>query len=376
MTSHGWHLPTYTLLFLGLFAHPGLKWSVDAWIKRRCPRYLFGTKPIGLASTGLARNLILISAVYILFAAGFSKISESGLEWVDGRSLGTYLHLISSPKFELGQWLFSGLQEHSSIRSLLSMATLLIELLSPLALLTIFNQRLRLGVFFGAAIMHTVIYLLMIPNYFAHMLCYFLCINWKTAIFKAKEEDETVSLQYIQLSSAICGALILALTFTLANKKEAYPFSDIPMYSTYFTPSRVNNFAYNDFVDLSFLRRVSNSYNNTKKPWMTKFILGHHMRIRIIQNGKERILNPKRDDFIGRGNPRFLSTRMATFLMHDLKNLPAPTPINELVHYKGMLHDFLANVILKKLGGESVELYYITNDEITLIASVVKQNDQ
>ena len=117
---------------------------------------------------GAARKLVLISAIYSLLAGGLAKVRANGLTFLTGEKVCR--HIMAQKQFGLwptaATWLVSG--DGAKIRcQVLSAATLLIELGSPLVL---FAPRWLMPLCVIAAIgFHIGIGLFMIPKFFTHV---------------------------------------------------------------------------------------------------------------------------------------------------------------------------------------------------------------
>lgn len=168
--THRWYMVMYSLLALSL-AVRNTKWSVDYHLAKRFAWY---PKPptSGIGSTGFARKLILLFAVFTLFAGGVSKMLCSGPAWMDGRSLQ---YQISSTSNAHLTWLYEFLIHNLWACTLLSVATMVLELGAIFAL---FSRLARHIVVAGASLFHIGIFLVMDPVYWYQMWCYTLLVDW------------------------------------------------------------------------------------------------------------------------------------------------------------------------------------------------------
>src|SRR5206468_813564 len=162
-----WHLPVYALVALAL-SPPSPTLSIDRVWARRAPRVgrWLGVRPEG-GGVSIARTLVLVAAVGMLFSSGIAKLLDAGPAWVDGHSLSAYLSWSWQHSLP-PRWpaLAHLLLRHPALLTALSAVTLAIELGAVGALV---GRRLRHATLAAAAAMHVVIALTMLPLFIAHL---------------------------------------------------------------------------------------------------------------------------------------------------------------------------------------------------------------
>ena len=99
-TGHSWYVAIVAMVVLGL-THRPTAWSLDGVLARRWRRYPFGRGERDTSAVGL--KLILIYAVFTLFAGGCAKLLEAGWRWMDGESIRYYLIEHGAPKGAIGR---------------------------------------------------------------------------------------------------------------------------------------------------------------------------------------------------------------------------------------------------------------------------------
>lgn len=265
--THRWYLVMYSLLALSL-AVRNTKWSVDYHLAKRFAWYP-KTSASGIGSTGFARKLILLFAVFTLFAGGVSKMLCSGPAWMDGRSLQYQISSTSNPNLT---WLSEFLVRNLWACTLLSVATMVLELGAISAL---FSRLARHIVVVGASLFHIGIFLVMDPVYWYQMWCYILLVDWgrieahikgrayipdesgavgsaPTGNLEPEAGSDAIggsdstngswpvpeSIQPLRRGSGAGNAALLAATcicilllFVMILQIEWWPFSHIPMYA-------------------------------------------------------------------------------------------------------------------------------------------------
>jgi hypothetical protein len=241
--------------------------------------------------------MILLLAVYILFAAGVTKLIQSGPAWMDGVSLYFYLEHHNHPSTPIGKWLLGVLLQHPSYVTCLAVATVCFELAILAAL---FFPRTRWLLFLAACGFHIGIYLLMYPRYFEQMVVYLLVVPWE--IFRVKPwRERCVMLLGFRSPPApsslsklprplvrfglvsFAGVTVLVLTGTIALQREWFPLTHVPMYSSYVSNERIGAIAREEFGSLAGLARVAARIQNEDLPWWSKYEIGN----RIVVYGYE-----------------------------------------------------------------------------------------
>lgn len=289
-TGHGLHLPMYTLIVLALYTRPGA-FSLDAWIARRWPKYPFAPRA-HVDATGLARYLILILAVYTLFAGGLSKSMVAGFGWLDGETLQVYLTHMNKPKGAVGQWMLDTVLDHRWLAAILATWTVLLELGSILA---VFWRRARVPVLLSAGVFHIGIYLMMYPRYFPQMCVYLIPFHWGGVVGRvrplfgrllAPPEHPVPTLPpgpgHRMRNVAFAGAVITTLVFFIVRQREWYPFTHVPMYSDHLTASHYAGHAVADFDHVAGLQRVSAAYDQGRQGWFFTFWIPERVELRGV----------------------------------------------------------------------------------------------
>lgn len=296
-TGHTWHLPMYTLLILGFLAKPD-KWSIDYYLSKKFKWYPFKVSEVDRTS-GFARKLVLIFAMYTLFAGGLAKLFYGGLAWLNGSSLLYYLSHFNNPKWMIGNIMNETVLTFSFITILLSIWTVLLELGSFSA---IFNKKIRLFIIVNAWAFHIGIYFLMLPKYFPQMVCYLLIINWSLfnfsyirSIFKGSilspflqknnsipknEAGKPIKVMTIFVSSLVG----LLLVFSIAFKIESFPLTYIPMYSTYLSEEKFDSHPWDEFESQNGLYRILDECSVEQYPWFLKFYLPRRIQVEAVSS--------------------------------------------------------------------------------------------
>ncbi|MEX2347243.1 MAG: hypothetical protein WD604_16590 [Balneolaceae bacterium] len=296
-TGHDWHLPMYSLIFLGLFSKND-RWSADYWLAARFNWYPFNDFTPDKYG-GLARKLILVTTVFILFAGGIAKLFTGGFDWLNGESLYYYLVEFNEPSTAIGPLLLDFFLENRWIITILSVWTVLLELGS---LWVLFRKKWRLFYVINLWAFHIGIYLLMFPRYFPSMICYLLIVNWRytynylyqlygryvgklplgrkislllleTEPVKRHPENNTKLI----FPSAIGVVFIVTIIFRI----ETFPLTYVPMYSTVLTEEKIGSFNRSDFNNLETLTSVAEQYSNGYQPWYLMFYYPRNIEIRL-----------------------------------------------------------------------------------------------
>lgn len=176
------HTDMITILVLAVFmlSRCGDSWSLDRVLKRKFSgkqARVAGDVPLSGEYTWPIRMAWVI-LVSIFFAAGISKLRNSGLEWVFSDNLAVmmikvnYLAYIGYPPL-LNWGLYLG--QHVWLCQLLAGLVLLLELLSPLALL---SRRARRIIAPGLVGMLFAFLLLFMPGFVELFVCQLFWVPW------------------------------------------------------------------------------------------------------------------------------------------------------------------------------------------------------
>lgn len=232
-TNHRYYFPVYTIVACA-FAGPafGHALSLDAVIAERFPGYwLAPQSPLAapLAWSGFARKLVVVSGVALLFLGAVSKLRNSGLRWMDGKTLAFYV----SGQSGAWPWLKRQIQRSPALAIALSVGTIGLELGGVIAL---FVPAARLPIAVAAVGLHLGIWLTMAPRYFPSLPCYVLwvCWPWEAPATVAAEPSGT-----LVAASLLATAFWAWALFTVVwQRREGWPLSCVPMYSFYRSPQQ------------------------------------------------------------------------------------------------------------------------------------------
>jgi hypothetical protein len=294
--NHTWDVPMAALLALGFLCRPD-RWSFDYAISRHFPNWPF-TPPGELAGdlSSYARKLVLLFAVYTLFAGGVAKMWSGGPSWMDVQSLLYYLANSGVPRTSLGPLLLAFLIDHPGVVTGLSIWVVGLELGSLSAL---FLARLRWPVIVNAWAFHLGIFFVMPPKYWPQMVCYLIVVEWSVftaakrphlvaslsgwglpARETAEELLPSLSVQRAVVISSL-GICVLLLD-TLVSQREWFPLTNVPMYSSYNSPERIGPFSRDLYASMAGLREVAaGTANNAALPHGTN----NELRKRLVLFG-------------------------------------------------------------------------------------------
>ncbi len=169
------HSETVPVLVLGILAvsRCGEALSLDRWRRNRATGATGALPPPSPEFTWPIR-LAWLLMVTVFAAAGFGKLRGSGLEWVTSDTMRNLLvrhHYTHVPPLDLGL----RLAEWPGVCHALAAATLVLEVLCPLALI---SRRLRLPLMFGLLGMQVGILLLMGIDFRPYFPCYAVWVPW------------------------------------------------------------------------------------------------------------------------------------------------------------------------------------------------------
>jgi hypothetical protein len=227
-TNHRYYFPVYTIVACA-FAAPafGHEFSLDAVIAERFPGYwLAPASPLAapLARSGFARKLVVVSGVALLFLGAVSKLRNSGLRWMDGKTLAFYVSGTSGA----WPWLKRQIQRSPALAVTLSVGTIVLELGCVVALCV---PATRLPIALAAIGLHLGIWLTMAPRYFPSLPCYGLWVCWPGEAPATVAAEPTGTLVAASLLATAFWAW--ALFTVVGQRREGWPLSCVPMYSFY-----------------------------------------------------------------------------------------------------------------------------------------------
>ncbi|MGE5701934.1 MAG: hypothetical protein ACM32O_05350, partial [Clostridia bacterium] len=281
-TNHRWMLPVYVLLAASL-VNLNSSYSLDAWIAERYAGYWFAPDTDGIASTGMLRFLTLLLVVFTLFSGGVSKLRYAGLRWMDGESLRFF---ISRPDAGACSWLKNRLKNSPRSCRWLSIATIVLELGSPLALL--YDQAL-IPLIVGALLFHLGIWLTMNPNYLPQSWCYLLCLN---GMGDLSVSSASASAFQCPSNTALLLLVILVVILVIVALRgiEWWPLTCIPMYGFYRGPYQ--QWSFEHVLDLPQMHQLGLEYRKSRLPypisWSEKWVA---VQVKS-KEGKTRELRP------------------------------------------------------------------------------------
>jgi predicted DCC family thiol-disulfide oxidoreductase YuxK len=172
---HQEHILIFSFLIMA-FARCGDAWSVDALIRKARSGAIQKSPMLSGEYTWPIRMIwVVIALTY--FAAGFSKLRHSGLDWIHSDTMSYFLtsrYYYSSDADPLTSW---GLvmARGTIMPRLLAASGMFFELALPIAL---FSRRSRWLLVPGVAGMQFGIAALMGPNFYQMILCQLLWVPW------------------------------------------------------------------------------------------------------------------------------------------------------------------------------------------------------
>ncbi|WP_437733197.1 hypothetical protein [Sorangium sp. So ce1335] len=225
--NHSTHSALYALFAL-CFSVSNDAFSLDAWLSERMPWPRL-VAPGSVLESGFARELLLISFVYVMFAGGVAKLRNGGKAWFTGKMLRFYMD--ESVAFARSPWVSKQLRSRPHLCQALAGLTVVIEMSGVLSLVF---PRLTPYVVLGWIGLHVGILLVMAPAYWVQMWCYMLLIDWGSLLGiggatpwvpAATDRGAMTTL------TAFTGLYCLTLLIVLLRRYEEWPFTSVPMYS-------------------------------------------------------------------------------------------------------------------------------------------------
>jgi glucosyl-dolichyl phosphate glucuronosyltransferase len=159
------------------FSRAGDAWSVDAVIRGARG----GGRPKWSAEYRWPVQLVLVALSFVFFAAGFAKITRTGLEWITSEHLGLLLNRVqyhisdADPVVDWGVAIAS----MPGAASLMALTTIFVETAYPIAL---FSRRLRLPMILAGIGLIVGIRLLMGPTFEHFLLINAFWVPWGRVI--------------------------------------------------------------------------------------------------------------------------------------------------------------------------------------------------
>ena len=280
-TGHSWYVAIVAMVVLGL-THQPTAWSLDGMLARRWRRYPFGRGERDTSAVGL--KLILIYAVFTLFADGCAKLLEAGWRWMDGESVRFYLIQHGAPKGAIGRALTDLVLDHMWVAVAISVLAVVVELG---ALLTLFAPGVRLLYFAVlAAGFHLATYLLMLPEFFPQLVTYVLLVEWARVEWRrpwvrrpaAVTTSGRTSSAPLAIATVAMAAVVLGAS--IAGRIEWYPLTNIPMYSSYVNGEEISGLPIETFGDEARLCAEANALRSRTRPWYARFYVADRLLLR------------------------------------------------------------------------------------------------
>jgi glycosyltransferase involved in cell wall biosynthesis len=159
------------------FSRAGDAWSVDAVIRGARG----GVRPKWSGEYRWPVQLVLVALSFVFFAAGFAKITRTGLEWITSDHLGLLLNRVQyhiSDADPLVDWGVA-IANLPAAASLIAFTTIFVETTYPIAL---FSRRLRLPIVLAGIGLIVGIRSLMGPTFEHFLLINVFWVPWSRAI--------------------------------------------------------------------------------------------------------------------------------------------------------------------------------------------------
>lgn len=176
--SFGYQTHSIMPLIVGLmiltFSPAAERLSIDSYLKKK--------KSSSLEDVNLAVLTVRIVFCFIFFAAGLSKLVNGGLDWFLSDNLQnvfiqTQVYFPDTKKWvtSLGVPLY--LAQHPLLCQILAAGTILLELITPLALL---KGRVRNGIIFFIFLAQVGFYFALMANFRSYLALYLFWFNWRS----------------------------------------------------------------------------------------------------------------------------------------------------------------------------------------------------
>lgn len=251
---------------------------------------------------------------------------------MDGVSLGFYLRHLNQPKTGLAEWLLGVIVSSPALLMVLSIWTVVFELG---CITMLFVPRSRWPIVINAWAVHVGIWLLMMPHYWPQMVCYLLLVPWEVfrsdslkdvlrCLVGAQAPPQTTACRGLPGLAAqrwlvgLATTMSAAFLITMAYHIEWYPFTAIPMYSTYVDDHRLGTMPREAYGSLAALTRVAALGPNDMQPFYGMFEIGNRIRLRGYTPDGDSV---EIVDFPDAVVNRWLwYKRMSDALLNDLRN--------------------------------------------------------
>lgn len=312
-TGHSWHVAVFAMVVLGLTHRPS-SWSLDGVLAQRWARYPFGRAAADRSAIGL--KLILLYAVFTLFAGGCAKLLDGGWRWLDGASIQWFLAEHGAPKGVVGSTLTDWVLDYGWLAAAVSVLAVIVELGAVVTLVAPGTRLWYFGVL--AAGFHLAIYLVMLPQFFPQLVTYVLLVEWARIDWR---RPFALRLRAIvsparagRMALAGGGALAVVLAASIIWRIEWYPATNIPMYSSYVDGTEISGLPVSTFGDERLLCASGDTLRSPSRPWYVPIHLGDRLAVR-----QGSALLPIEDAARSApGGPRFWQDELAEGLLDEL----------------------------------------------------------
>ncbi|CAN5659072.1 hypothetical protein BH18ACT2_BH18ACT2_04270 [soil metagenome] len=313
-TGHSWHVAVFAMVVLGLTHRPN-SWSLDGVLAQRWSSYPFGRAATDRSAVGL--KLILLYAVFTLFAGGCAKLLDGGWRWLDGASIQWFLSEHGAPKGVVGSTLTDWVLDYGWLAAAVSVLTVVIELGAVVTLVAPGTRLWYFGVL--AAGFHLAIYLVMLPQFFPQLVTYVLLVEWARvdwrrpfALWAPRPIDTAPPVGRLALAGG--GALAVVLAASIIWRIEWYPATNIPMYSSYVDGTEISGLPVSTFGEERLLCASRDSLRSSSRPWYVPIHLGDRLAVR-----QGAALLPVEDAArAAPGGPQFWQDELAAGLLDEL----------------------------------------------------------
>ncbi|MGI9458594.1 MAG: hypothetical protein ACR2NF_01220, partial [Pirellulales bacterium] len=169
------HYDTLLVLIMGVLAvaNCGDIFSVDRWVRKKISAKR-SQGPVRSIEYSWPIRLICVLIVLSYFAAGMSKLRNSGFHWFTSDYMSHLLVLHQYIAYPPTRWGLA-LAKYQWLCSIMAFSSIVLEVSSPLAL---FSRRFCWAWIFCIYGMHVGIYFLLGPDFLKNVFCYVFFIPW------------------------------------------------------------------------------------------------------------------------------------------------------------------------------------------------------
>ncbi|GAB5368493.1 hypothetical protein AAMO2058_001324000 [Amorphochlora amoebiformis] len=216
-SNHRWVIPMYTLWAL-VFCGNADTFSLDSWL------WDIEYEDIHITRSGYGRQLVVLVSCFTFFAGGVSKLRESGLKWMDGR---TMQHHLTRAQNAISEDLARFMASHLWICQILSFWTIAFELT---CYFVVAGPITRFLVFAQANVFHLGVAITMKPKFWPQMWCYTLAFD--ISPFSNPYEPVIPSVWW-HIIGFVTWGILGGMIWVGYTGLEAWPFTSVPMYGQY-----------------------------------------------------------------------------------------------------------------------------------------------